>query len=424
MSRRGRSGLSRGDQKGAGAIDSEPSAVRPTGHLQIKGGRGRRTYYALWRDADGRHQQRLGPAHVKDSGRRTARGAVIWRSADGPKPDASHLTPDDAQDRLRAILAAAPRRRRSAPVESRMTFGEACAEWLRHVEHDKKRKPSTVRDYRNHVRADLLPAFGAETSLATIDTPQVDAFRERLLERRALSPRTAQKLCTMLHGVFERAKRKGWIAVNPAANADRVTVKRSGDFNVLSPAEVESICRAADSDLHSAIYRTAAESGLRLGELRALRWSDLDFGRRLIHVRWAYARDVRGRPKSSYVRSTPMTDAVHQVLTLLRRRGDFTAPDDLVFASPTGTPLSDRTFREGFYRALSKAGLGHYRLKEDPITFHDLRHSFGTTAVQVFPLSDVQAYMGHADIKTTMIYVHHVPREDAAERLSRAFAAA
>lgn len=73
---------------------------------------------------------------------------------------------------------------------------------------------------------------------------------------------------------------------------------------------------------------------------------------------------------------------------------------------------------------MNKAGLGHYRLKEDPITFHDLRDSFGTTAVQVFPLSDVQAYMGHADIKTTMIYVHHVPREDAAERLSRAFAAA
>jgi integrase len=52
----------------------------------------------------------------------------------------------------------------------------------------------------------------------------------------------------------------------------------------------------------------------------------------------------------------------------------------------------------------------------------DLRHSFGTLAVQVFPLSDVKAYMGHADIVTTMIYVHHVPQHDAAAKLSAAVA--
>ena len=50
--------------------------------------------------------------------------------------------------------------------------------------------------------------------------------------------------------------------------------------------------------------------------------------------------------------------------------------------------------------------------------FHDLRHTFGTTAVQAFPLSDVKAYMGHADISTRMLYVHHVPQVGAAEKLS------
>jgi integrase len=57
------------------------------------------------------------------------------------------------------------------------------------------------------------------------------------------------------------------------------------------------------------------------------------------------------------------------------------------------------------------------RAKSEPITFHDLRHTFGTLAVQAFPLSDVKAYMGHADVQTTMIYVHHVPRHDAAAKL-------
>jgi integrase len=50
--------------------------------------------------------------------------------------------------------------------------------------------------------------------------------------------------------------------------------------------------------------------------------------------------------------------------------------------------------------------------------FHDLRHTFGTLAVHAFPLRDVKAMMGHADISTTMIYAHHVPQTDAAARLS------
>jgi Phage integrase family len=52
-------------------------------------------------------------------------------------------------------------------------------------------------------------------------------------------------------------------------------------------------------------------------------------------------------------------------------------------------------------------------------TLHDLRHTFGTLAVQVWPLHDVQAFMGHADIQTTMIYAHHVPRVDAAQQFTQ-----
>ena len=68
--------------------------------------------------------------------------------------------------------------------------------------------------------------------------------------------------------------------------------------------------------------------------------------------------------------------------------------------------------RRRFYAALKRAGLEHVR-------FHDLRHTFGTIAVQAFPLTDVKAFMGHADIQTTMIYIHHVPQNDAAEKLSQ-----
>ena len=125
--------------------------TRPSGHLQVKGDRGRRTWYALWRDANGRHQKRLGLANVKDSGRRTPRGAIVWRAADGPKPDPTYLSPAEAQDELRKLLADAAR----DPTDPRhkrdqdRTFAEACDAWLDYVEHEKARRPSTVRDYRN-----------------------------------------------------------------------------------------------------------------------------------------------------------------------------------------------------------------------------------------------------------------------------------
>jgi hypothetical protein len=64
---------------------------------------------------------------------------------------------------------------------------------------------------------------------------------------------------------------------------------------------------------------------------------------------------------------------------------------------------------------------GDTKAKLPKIRLHDLRHTFGTIAVQAFPLSDVKAYMGHADIATTMLYVHHVPQDDAADRLTAVF---
>jgi hypothetical protein len=84
--------------------------TRPSGHVQVVDRRTDRRRHALWRDADGRDQRALGPAWVTDSGKRTPRGAVIWRAGDRPEPCPSYLSPAEAEDLLRQILAAAPRR--------------------------------------------------------------------------------------------------------------------------------------------------------------------------------------------------------------------------------------------------------------------------------------------------------------------------
>jgi integrase len=129
-----------------------------------------------------------------------------------------------------------------------------------------------------------------------------------------------------------------------------------------------------------------------------------------VHVRRSFTYGNEGMPKSGKVRSVPLIDQAARALDGLSRREHFSDVDELVFVNTVGGVVDDSKLRRRYYRALDQAGLRR-------LTFHSLRHTFGTLAVQAFPLTDVKAYMGHADIKTTMIYVHHVPRHDAADRL-------
>src|SRR4051794_14218866 len=100
-------------------------------------------------------------------------------------------------------------------------------------------------------------------------------------------------------------------------------MRRSGDFDVLTAEEVEALIRAAASPQDAALYATAAYAGLRLGELRALRWRDVDFSKRLVHVRRSYVERDEGVPKSGRVRSVPVIDQVARPLDELSRREHF-----------------------------------------------------------------------------------------------------
>ena len=86
----------------------------------------------------------------------------------------------------------------------------------------------------------------------------------------------------------------------------------------------------------AALFTVAAFTGLRLGELRALQWGDLDFGTRLVHVRRSFTRDRKPLPKSRRVRSVPMIDPVIAALDRLSRGALFTDDDDFVFVNDTG----------------------------------------------------------------------------------------
>jgi integrase len=298
---------------------------------------------------------------------------------------------------------------------SSVRFGEAAREWLRYIEYDRRRRPSTLRDYRHVVRSHLIPEFGESTPIDAIRPELIEAFRERLVREAVLSPRTINKILTILQGVFRRAVRTGALAHNPASEIDRQPVRTSGDFRVLAPAEIQQLLLAAATPQDAAIFALAAFAGLRVGELRALRWTDVNFELSLIHVRRSYTLGHLETPKSGRVRSVPLIAQAAERLLLLKARSECLATEDLVFIRPRGGFIDDSCLRRRFYQALAKAGLSHMRV-------HDLRHTFGTLAVQAFPLPEVAAFMGHADITTTMIYIHHLPKAEAAARLGQVMA--
>ena len=289
------------------------------------------------------------------------------------------------------------------------TFADAATEWLRYLEHDRGRKPSTLQGYRCALSAHLLPAFGS-MALEDVTTEAIESWQAAFEG----SSRTRNKLLIQLHGILRRARKAYGLASNPAAEVEKFPQQRSGDIQVFSPEEVWALVRAAASEQDASIYLTAAFTGLRMGELLALRWRDVDFAGQTVRVRASFYNGQLTTPKSGKVRAVPLAPDVAGALARLGDRGDWVEDDDLVFAGETGEHLDASALRRRYKLALSAAGLRQLR-------FHDLRHTFGTRMIALADIRRVQEWMGHADIQTTMRYLHYAPRAEDAELVAKAF---
>lgn len=382
------------------------------GHVQVVGGRGRRRWRGYWHDADGKHARMLGPAWVKDAGRRTSRGAIVWRVGDGPKPE-GYLTPTEAEAALREILVAAPTR----PSPEVPLFAEAAHEWLRHAAHERAVKPSTLVGYRSIVFSELLPAFG-EKKITDITPRSIERWRGQEMKRRELSARSMNKTLTVMSGIFKRAGRVWPVPVNPVDHLDKLRERIYDDLNFFEPEEIWALVRAADdfdpTAQDGALFLTLGFAGLRRGEALALSWRDVDFEREAIRVRgnWSYGQLVS--TKGGKVRSVPLVPQLARRLAQLGQREHFIGPDEPVFVNEVGQRLDGSALRRRYLRARDHAGLR-------PLRLHDLRHAFASLAIDHASPVEVQAWAGHQDARTTARYTHYKSRRDEAQRLSKAF---
>ncbi len=336
------------------------------------------------------------------------------------RPPAGYFNESTAKMELGSLLAAEHDRVGTARLDV-VTFGQAADEWLRYSEFENECAHATMGDYRRTV-AVLNTALGIDTPLTAITSMDVEQLKTDA-KASGLSARTVNRRLVILGGVFRRVDAKWGIGHNPASGqaVKRLREQWSGSaIRFYRPEEIHALVGATTDPTYEALFLTAALTGLRLGELRALRWRDVDLMSQRVHVERSFC-GVSGKekaPKSGKARSVPLALEVQQVLARLRDVTGFDGDGDLVFPAWDGAHLNYQELSVTYKAAQRRAKLA-------PIRFHDLRHTFGTMCAQAgMPLTTIQAFMGHASVTTTMIYAHFTPAGDEAAKISAAFTAA
>jgi integrase len=238
-----------------------------------------------------------------------------------------------------------------------------------------------------------------------------------------LSPRSARFVHSVVRKALSDAMRKGMVTTNVADLADPPahSACRAPEMTVWSPTELGAFLEAVADHEHALLFRVAAMTGLRRGELGGLRWRDLDLDAGMLTVRggqvkvageWTFAE-----PKTQAGRRRldidPATVAAlrRQRQALLERRmalGAGWSEGDLVFPGPTGGPADLDAWGKSFRRAIRDAGA-------PPIRLHDLRHSHASHLLVTTDVRTMSARLGHADPGLTLrIYAHVMPGRQAA----------
>lgn len=343
-----------------------------------------------------------GTIYQRKDGRWTAGVSLGYGGGRRIRKFATGRTRGDVAVKLEMLLKA---RREMLPIpDQRLKLGPFLERWLEDVARPTIRW-STYKSYRDILRLHLIPELG-HIPVAKLAPADVQRFLNAKLAY-GLSPRRVQYLHAVLRRALVTAERWGVGSRNVAKLVDPPRVPRH-EIRPLTPEQAKRLSNSAADDRLQALYVTALGTGLRQGELLALRWEDVDLDGRRLQVRHTLAR-VSGQlallePKTE--RSRRMVALPDVVIASLRAHRTRQRMERLVagwrwvdtqhvFTTSVGTPIEAAAVTRAFHRALVKAGLPRSR-------FHNLRHAAATFLLTSgFTLEDVKNLLGHSSIVLT-----------------------
>lgn len=338
----------------------------------------------------------------------------------------SFRTKKEAQAALTELLAAHQSGTFVAP--SRMPIRDFIEPWLAGLEN-QGRRPTTLLGYRKALESYLLPRLGnislQELRASDLDSLYADLLRTGGRRKQGLSMTTVHHLHAVVNKLLHDAERKGLVTRNVArlANAPSLTTARSKgpEMRVWSPDELTQFLASTEGNRNEALFRLLAMTGMRRGEVVALRWSDVDLAGCRLTVNQA-ASVIGGEefvnvPKTR--RSRRAIDLDPETVSLLRQHrarqrelflmvGVTATASDRVLTNEVGDPIRPSSIGQAFRRLVGATDLPVIRL-------HDLRHTHASHLLMAgINVKVVSERLGHASVSFTLdTYGHVMPGQQA-----------
>ena len=307
---------------------------------------------------------------------------------------------------LRVAQAGPPRIQRP-----QITFATLAGDWQ--VQVVPMYKHSTQKNHTHILGKHLLPRFG-QTPLAELSRQHVQAYVAHLV-REGYAPRTIDHIHDVLSAVLRTAVKWGHLTDNPAHHVDLPTLKTVRPKWVLTEAQAASLVAKLPS-LAKTMVGLALVTGLRRGELFALRWRDLGDGDTTLCVQEAVYEGRFDTPKTAAgLRRVPLAPAARTLVGEWREHSKRRNPDDLLFATWSGKPISpNNVLRSAVFPACEKLGLPRATWLTFRRTYASWAHDLG------MPGKVIAQLMGHAKVDTTLnVYAQVLDASvrEAAERV-------